>query len=116
MSDIEIPHIAFPLRQAPAADGGGLVEVEQDTIDDVRQCVHVLLRTPLGVRPLAPQVGVEDPTFTRVDGDVLAATLEDQEDRAAVTVTASPVDATGEQQIEVLVALADEPDPQEETA
>lgn len=109
----EIPHLAFPLR---LTDSGSFAVVEQDTIDDVRQCVHVLLRTPLGVRPLAPEIGVEDPTFeTGIDGDVLAATLEEQEPRASVTVVAAPVDPSGEQQLEVRVALAGELD-DEDTA
>lgn len=104
----DIPHLAYPLRLAP---DGTFAVVEQDGIDDVRQCVHVLLRTPLGARPLAPQIGVEDPTFTSgVDPDELQQTLEEQEDRATVTVTTTPVDPTGEQQITVEVALADDPD------
>lgn len=112
--DITVPHLAFPLRQA--ADGG-LAVVEQDTIDDVRQCVHVLLRTPIGARPLAPAVGVDDPTFSSgVDGDELAARLEDQEPRATVSVSASVVDDTGGQEIEIDVALAGETDDEEPTS
>jgi phage baseplate assembly protein W len=106
----EIPHLAFPLR----LDGGSFAVVEQDTVEDVRQCVHVLLRTPLGIRPLAPEVGVDDPTFTEgVDGDALAAQLEEQEPRAVVTVTTSPIDERGEQVLEVRVALAGEADDEE---
>lgn len=103
---IEIPHIAFPLRQA--ADGT-LAAVEQDSLDDVRQCVHVLLRTPLGARPLAPDTGVEDPTFSQgVDPDELATRLagEDNEPRAELTITARPVGATGDQQLRITVGLA----------
>lgn len=107
----EIPHLAFPLRLA--ADG--LAVVEQDELDDVRQCVHVLLRTPLGARPLAPDVGVEDPTFsTGIDPEALTAQIEEQEDRARVTITASGPDETGEQNVTIAVAVAgagdDEPE------
>lgn len=101
-----LPHPAFPLRQAA---NGEIMEVEQDTIEDVRQCVHVLLRTPVGTRPLAPEVGVEDPTFSSsVDPAELQAALQDDEPRADITVTAAPVDATGRQDITIEVALAAE--------
>lgn len=105
----EVPQLAFPLRIDPAT--GDFAVVEQDSLDDVRQCVYTLMLTPLGVRPLAPDIGVEDPTFSAgVDPDALAATLEEQEPRATVTVTANPVAGTGEQQITVEVGLASEDD------
>jgi phage baseplate assembly protein W len=101
----EIPHLAFPLR----LEGGTFGVVEQDTIEDVRQSIFVLLHTPLGIRPLAPGIGVEDPTFEAgVDEHALSAVLEEQEPRAAVTVTSAPVDGTGELVLEVNVALAGE--------
>lgn len=109
----DVPHLGFPLRLG--ADGD-LACVEQDSYEDVRSCVHVLLRTPRGVRPLAPQVGVEDPTFHGVDADELAAELEAQEDRARVVVTAASVDASGEQQVTVEVGLADDDEPEEAIA
>lgn len=101
----DIPHIAYPLRLTAT----GLEQVEQDSIDDVRQCVHVLLRTPVGARPLAPDVGVEDPTFSEgVDPEQLAAELEGQEDRARITITAAAPDETGEQAVQIAVDLADD--------
>jgi phage baseplate assembly protein W len=100
----EVPHLRWPLRGAAHR----LQTVEQDTIDDVRQCVRVLLVTPLGARPLAPEIGVEDPTFTAgVDAEVLAAELEEMEDRASVTVIADQVDPQGHQDIRIHVELAD---------
>lgn len=108
----DLPQLAWPLRQDSA---GGLVEVEQDTIDDVRQCINVLLHTPPGSRPLAPDVGIEDQTFTRIDTDALTSALEDQEDRALVTVTVAQADGTGEQQMEIAVALAGTPADEEPT-
>lgn len=111
----EIPHLAWPLQLAP---DGSLQAVEQDTVDEVRQCVHVLLHTPPGARPLAPETGVEDLAFTAIDPDELAAALQDQEPRATVTVAAEPADPTGEQVITVQVALSDpsdEPDDQDAT-
>ncbi len=101
-----VPHLAFPLRRAPA---GELLAVEQDTLEDVRQCVHVLLRTPRGARPLAPDVGIEDPTFTSgVQAEVLQAQLEDDEDRAHVDVAAGRVGPTGAQAVQVNVQLRED--------
>lgn len=105
----DIPHLTWPPRMAP---DGTLAAVEQDTVEDVRQCVHVLLRTPLGVRPLAPFSGVPDPTFSGgVIADELAARLgsDDNEPRAQITVTAGQLGATGGQSVRVRVDLADEP-------
>jgi phage baseplate assembly protein W len=114
---VDVPHLRWPFRLTEGADLPGQVPhaplalVEQDTLDDVRQCVHLLLRTPPGARPLAPEVGVPDPTFTRgVDADQLGALLEELEDRARVTVRAPALDAIGRQTVQILVALADDPE------
>jgi phage baseplate assembly protein W len=101
--DDRVPHLVFPLRQAPS---GALAVLEQDTLDDVRQCVHVLMLTPLGYRPLAPEVGIADPTFTAgIDAAELESQLEEQEARARVTVATPGPDAGGQQQVVVRVAL-----------
>lgn len=104
------PHLAFPLE---LSDDGRLVVHEQDTLEDVRSCVRVLLRTPLGARPLAPDVGVPDPTFTRgINPPVLKRTLEhpdNGEPRADVTVRALDPLPSGQQQVSIGVDLADEP-------
>jgi hypothetical protein len=97
------PQFAYPMRLGPDGD---FLTIPQDSLQEVQQSVYVLMRTPLGVRPLAPAIGMEDPTFTEPDPDVLAATLEDQEDRADVTVTVGTVDDTGELAIQVEVALS----------
>lgn len=102
-----VPHLAWPLRLA----GARLDTVEQDTLVDVRQCVHVLLRTPLNARPLAPTVGVEDPTFsTGVDPLVLAGQVEGVEDRARLRVEALGPDGGGRQRVYVHVELAGQED------
>jgi phage baseplate assembly protein W len=106
---IDVPHIAFPMRLDAA---GALVTNEQDSLDEVQQCVLVLLRTPLGARPLAPGVGVADPTFTDgIDPEALTATLtnvETGEPRADVQVTVQPVDQAGRQPIAIAIGLADD--------
>ncbi len=106
-NDVEVPQFAYPFRLDATGD---LAVLEQDDLPDVRQCVYVALRTPVGSRPLAPQAGVEDLTFVdELDAEQLAATLEDQEPRAQITVTAQPVSAIGELAVSVDVALTGEP-------
>jgi phage baseplate assembly protein W len=116
----DAPHLAWPLRMTTA---GSLKVVAQDSLADVQQCVHILLRTPLGYRPLAPDVGVPDPTFTDgINATALAARLMHErngEPRADVTVDAPPPDATGGQPVRIRVRLADpdvfgDPDLQED--
>ena len=72
--------------------------MEQDSLADVQQCVLVLLHTPLGIRPLAPQVGVEDPTFVGVNADDLTDRLSTDEPRGAITVNVAPPKGFGEEQ------------------
>lgn len=107
-----VRHLRWPFRLTVATDvpQAPLALVEQDTIDDVRQCVHLLLKTPPAARPLAPQIGVAEATFTAgIDAQQLAATLEEMEDRARITVTAAAVDAAGRQTVQILVALTETP-------
>lgn len=106
---IETPHLAFPLRFDSATHS--LAQVEQDELEDIEQCVFVLMKTPLGVRPLAPDIGVEDPTFSEgIDPQLLTADLENMEPRARVTITAEPVGATGEQVVTISVQRRDSND------
>jgi phage baseplate assembly protein W len=104
----DVPHLQWPLR----IHDGRLQVVEQDTIEDVRQCVHALLVTPRGARPLAPELGIDDPTFIGVDPERLAADLQDAEPRAIVTVELAGPDQHGQQQVPVHVELADAGEPE----
>lgn len=101
----DVPHLKWPLELLP---DGSLAVVEQDTIEDVQQCVFVLRETPIGSRPLAPKVGTIDPTFVGADPADVEASLTDPvygEPRALVTVT---VDGPGpEQTVDVQVALSE---------
>lgn len=103
----DIPHLAWPFRVAARR----LVQVEQDSFEDVRQNVAAYLSTVRGERTLSPDFGIEDPTFTsNFDAARLARDIEDAEDRADVTVTATPTDATGRLAIDVAVELAGGPE------
>lgn len=100
----DIPHRAWPLRRD---EQGALAQLEQDELAEVQQSVAIIRATPLGARPLAPQIGVDEATFTAgTAAEILEQALEEQEDRAAVTVTLTPVDQSGEQEVEIAVGLA----------
>jgi len=54
------PHFKLPFRFGK--DGHADV-VEQDSTDDVKQCVEAIMRTPQGFRLEIPGFGIEDPNF-----------------------------------------------------
>jgi phage baseplate assembly protein W len=96
------PHFALPLRFV----GTTFVENEQDSGDDVHDCVEAALRTHMGERETLPEFGVHDVTFElqpiqtdRLINDVVRseprATLEitqymDQVDQHIVRLKAKP--------------------------
>lgn len=43
--------------------GGGAAVVEQDSVDEIVQCVDYLLQTEPGTRLEVPEFGLPDPTF-----------------------------------------------------
>lgn len=100
---VDIPHWTFPMSLGP---DGAFATVEQDLQPEVQQAVLLVARTEVGSRPLAPDFGVDDPTFVGVDAEALTATLEEQEPRASVTVTVTGPDETGEEDVSIEVALA----------
>lgn len=100
----DVPHLAWPFRMA----GRRLAQVEQDSLEDVQQSVHSYLATARGERPLAPDFGLEDPTFgPDVNTVRLAAEIMESEDgRADVQITASGPDGAGRMAVDVHVELA----------
>jgi hypothetical protein len=97
-------HLAWPFRMS----GTRLAVVEQDSLADVEQNVRAYLATGKGDRPLSPDFGLDDPTFSaRIDGGRLAADIMEQEDRADVEVLVSGPDPSGRTSITVNVDLAE---------
>ena len=69
-----IPHFALPLR---VAGDGRFAVVEQDSPDDVAQCVAVVLATPVGSRAEIPEFGAPRFDFDVPDpADVIEAVKE----------------------------------------
>ena len=55
----DVPHLTFPLRVI----SGRFACLEQDSPQDVAQCVATLLRTPYGWRDDMPDLGVDHVEF-----------------------------------------------------
>lgn len=85
---ITIPHFNLPFR---FVNNSGVDVVEQDTLDDIANCVEVILRTPYGYRTQdnTPEFGTLDPVFelTPVDIETVKSTIIDQEPRATILIT-----------------------------
>jgi hypothetical protein len=81
------PHFDLPFRI-----GTKTAEVQQDTIDDVTNCVEVCVRTHIGRRKELPQFGIEDLTLRDQPvrmADVLRRIAEN-EPRAIVLIDQHP--------------------------
>lgn len=91
----DVPHLRVPLEFV----GGKLAVVEQDSTEEVTQCVEAVLRYRKGERLTRPSFGVGDLTFRpilpsglRVDD--LAAALEEHEPRLGVLIEQSAVSSS----------------------
>lgn len=80
----DIPHLAVPLRVV----AGKWAVVEQDTEDEVAQCVRNICSFERGYRVEDPDFGIEDPTFTTmpIDTNDIASALAEYEERADVEI------------------------------
>lgn len=65
MAEVEVAHFSVPFRYV----AGKALVVEQDTLEEIRQCIEAALRTELGFRDEAPDFGTEDTTFQTVPID-----------------------------------------------
>lgn len=77
-----IPQLAFPFR----VSNGKVATVEQNSIEDVKQCVLACLSTPKGSRPDDPEYGIDAGLFTKQTPNLsiapILATVEEAEPRA----------------------------------
>jgi phage baseplate assembly protein W len=60
MSDKVNPHFKIPFKLTTR----GAPTVEQDSFDNVFQCVQAIVSTPRGFRLELPDFGINDPLFT----------------------------------------------------
>ena len=83
----DVPHFALPFRFAPQA-----VVVEQDSLDEIADCVFAVLSCPLGFRVELPSFGVPDLTFRTepVPTADVRTQLDEWEPRAGVLFSQNP--------------------------
>jgi hypothetical protein len=89
----DVPHFSEPFRFAtPYA-----AVSEQDSLDEIADCVFAVLVCPLGFRVELPQFGLPDPTFSMPapDVDEVRDAIETWEPRAASVLSLQP-DASDE--------------------
>lgn len=85
----ELPHFAFPFQ----LQGSSFAVLEQDTVEEVAQCVEVLIATPVGARTDQPDFGVVDLTFQQsIDHAAILDAVAVWEPRALAEVASSPDD------------------------
>lgn len=84
-----VPRLKWPLALDAA---GQLATVEQDSDEDITQCLKALVLTRVGDRPDLPDMGVPDLTFTEepIDLEDVLPVLEKHEPRASVLVSQRP--------------------------
>jgi phage baseplate assembly protein W len=87
MDIVSIPHLALPFR----IENGRAATVEQDTDEEVLQCVQVIVSTMQGQRVELPDFGIPDPAFTvDVDEAAILAELNEWEPRALILFSDQP--------------------------
>lgn len=86
-----VPHFSLPFRFIQQGKGYPTAAVnEQDTADEVADCVEAILRYEIGSRAEKPEFGITDPTFASptVDTNRLHAEVDQWEQRAALGLIA----------------------------
>lgn len=77
-----VPQLKFPFSVV----GGKVAMVEQDSIEDIKQCVLACLSTPRGSRPEDPEYGIRAGLFSKqtsnLDVTAILAAVEEAEPRA----------------------------------
>jgi phage baseplate assembly protein W len=88
MADIIVPHLAIPLRMK--TDNKGFTVNEQDSLEDVLDCVETLVRYPRGLRIDRPEFGTPDQVFHERGASAIEikGAINEQEPRADILVDA----------------------------
>jgi hypothetical protein len=84
----DVPHFDLPFQLGPA----GANVVEQDSIEDISNCVIAVASTHIGWRELVPTFGIPDLTLRRqpLGADDISNWIANQEPRAQMVVEESP--------------------------
>lgn len=91
MAKVITPHFDFPFRLS--GSGRSAVYVEQDSDEEVTDCVEVLLRTPVGSREEVPDYGTPDYVFRQggVEVSDLTDVIAHWEPRAGASVESDTI-------------------------
>jgi hypothetical protein len=83
-----VPHFDLPFRLGSV----GAICVEQDTIDDIANCVTAIVSTHLGWRAEVPTFGIPDVTMRRqpLGSEDISNWIANQEPRALLVVEENP--------------------------
>ncbi len=84
----DVPHFSLPFRFVnPSA-----AVTEQDSLDEISDCVYAILVCPVGFRVELPLFGLPDPAFAMPapDADQIAQAIETWEERASVVLDEQP--------------------------
>ena len=99
------PHLAVPFR----VEHGRAVTVEEDTLDEVKQNVIVVLDSRQGERLMVPTFGLEDPTFRlaqeAIDETEILSAVEDFEPRAVLDFSDAYLTDDGEITGSIIVGI-----------
>lgn len=94
MSNIRTPHFDYPFRFGYT---GHAVETEQNSIEDIQNCVTSILLTNKGDRVELPDFGIDSPIFgvQPLQLDEIYSHITDQEPRSLVLLSTAtdPVDS-----------------------
>lgn len=107
--EVQNPHFQLPFRLG-AVNGGAFVN-EQDSVDDVIDCIKAIIAFPIGSRQDLPTFGSPDLLFRKVTNQAISQmqqAIVRWENRAAIVVDGQPI-VTDEliQKIMIKVGTAD---------
>jgi phage baseplate assembly protein W len=99
MPAVRVPKLRFPFE----IEGVGARVVEQDSVDEIAQCVYAVLATERDSRLEEPDYGITDPTFEENGMDLGEALLaiNTWEPRAAVEAEQEILELVDNVRIEV---------------
>lgn len=88
MGNIDIPHFDLPFRYL----NGKVVVVQQDMIDDIRNCVFAIASTEMGEREDLPEFGIASPVFENepIDTQAVLSKILQDEPRATILMEEYP--------------------------
>lgn len=88
----DIPHFKFPFQLTAAGDR--IQVTEQDTDDEILDCIEVLLSTTQGERLELPEYGIRDQTFRQngVEVSHILQQIRRFEERADVVLDAETIE------------------------